>query len=269
MKRKSIIMLVALAIVVGLVGVLPFVGIFSGAAASAELTDSQLLFALGERLEAAGVDVRAAQVKTDRPHLLSFQIASGGEPFGVAAYRVWREAALAQLAGLPVGWVEVLAFDEEGRMTYGEGNIIEAVQDEAWLTPGSVELEAADSKMRSEVEKAVPPAMSLRGVQVFADAGGYRLAEVSLIGDASTLGEEPFRDFLTTTWVQALDLNKQGAHIAKVEVKVSDNSGRLLLWDINDLQLGQIAGWHSPDFVPSWLPHPAPADSTTTPATVD
>lgn len=97
------------------------------------------------------------------------------------------------------------------------------------------------------------------------DSDGYRVAKLDVAGEASGLAGDEFRNFITELWVQTIALNRQGAQIAVVNVKVNDSKGALQLWDINDLQLGLRAGWHSPTFLPEWLPRPAPAESTAIP----
>ncbi|MBN1459044.1 MAG: hypothetical protein JXA57_05875 [Armatimonadetes bacterium] len=260
MKRKTIIALCVLGCAVGVVVTLSLFASASSSVAAAP-TDDQVLQVLCERVQKAGVEIREAEVSLHRPHLLSLQIAPGDEPAGVAAYRVWRQAALAQMSGLPIEWVEVLAFDDNGEMTYGEGRVIEVFGEHDWISSPTVEAQDAGSQLRANISDSLPADLHFTRMRVSADNDGYRVAEMDVTGDASNLGGEEFRNFITETWVETNALNRQGAQIAVISVKVTDNSGTLQLWDINDLQLGQRAGWHSPTFMPGWIPRPAPAES--------
>lgn len=228
----------------------------SGAASAEE----QVLSSLANRVDSAGVQIRGGQIKSSDPFVIAFELAEeGDEPRGVAAYRIWRQAALAKMSGLPVEWIEVDAFDAGGEPLMRAGKLIETKEgSDKYAVPAS-DMVAVEQELQSRVPALMLSDMTDTSVKVTLDSDGYRVANVDLIGTASGLGTSVFTDFVNHLQTQVRNLNEEGAGLVALSIKAVDNKGALQLWDIYDFQLDQNAGWHNPEFMPGWLPRPVPA----------
>jgi hypothetical protein len=218
---------------------------------------------LSERITAAGVQIKDASPTQGLQDELTFEITPGSESVSISSYKIWREAALAKATGAPVGNVEVFAYYPDGTMRFGQGLAVDKAPLDGWQEAPAVDADFAIAQTKSAVLDAAPEGIMCASANLSVDIDGYRTIEVDLTAEPDTLAASGFRDVLAALWARTTSLNKDGAELVSLTVKVSSASGELLIWDTYDFQMSLETGWHAQSVAPNWISVPSQADKTT------
>ncbi len=209
--------------------------------------------------KAHGIQVIAVTTKPgDASHVIvKVPEATVAGPNGVFAdHELERQAVLLVLHDrLPFKWLEVVTVDAQGKESpYESSTLAGIVEQWQWTTPLMGEA-TLDAKLQALVkDSAEKTGVGLTSSLFAAPADGRTLdVAVTLTKDSA----DQLNAFLEDLVPPVQALNRQGGHLALLNLSVNDSADSPALRSVQDFQLGSTADWWSGQrYMPYWANQP-------------
>lgn len=213
-----------------------------------------------------GIQVLSVGTAPDDPSHVIVKVAEAvlAPPDGVfASHQLERQAFLVnQQQGLPFDRFDVVTVDANGKEQLDFGGTLKAgmVVQPAWATPSLME----EATLKEKLDAMVTDTSAKAGVKLisaeFATPPDGRTFTITVTLAESTSDQRD--SFLMDILVSLYALNRQGGHLAVLNLRVNDAAGKPILRTIEDFQLGSEADWwNSQEYMPPWV-NPPPTTTT-------